>query len=59
MFLFDFLTENGTVFAISTVTITFEVSDDVLHVFEYLLDDTATDTTTIINFEDWKWVKII
>ncbi len=54
MFLFDFLTENGTVFATSTVTITFEVSDDDLHAFEYLLDDTATGTTTLptITFED-------
>jgi len=52
--LFDFLTENGTVFATSTVTITFEVSDETIHVFEYLLDDTASGTTTrpTITFED-------
>lgn len=51
---FDFLTEDGSVFATSTVTITYEVNDEALHVFEYLLDDTATGTTTIptITFEE-------
>jgi len=52
--IFDFITEDGTVFATSTVTITFVISDDAIAVFEYLLDDTATGTTTIptITFED-------
>jgi len=51
---FSFLTENGTVFATSTVNIAFEVNDNAFHVFEYRLDEIATGTTipSTITFQD-------
>jgi hypothetical protein len=53
LFTFDFITKEGTVFATSTVSISFEVSDEGVHIFKYVLDgnDPATTVLNAITFE--------